>query len=668
MKKKKVVLIISILAAILILAGLTYAYYTSGIVGSESTSTITLSSGYMEIVVDGGEQIITEGIYPNSAEPFATKTIKLTGKNTTVKNMIYVLKLVVDTNTFSTGAIKYTLEGTNTSENGELIPNTTLTDVNNTIYLGTGYYTKGSNLKHEYTLKIYFPETGKDQSIDMEKTFQAHIEAVSEEEPAPEGWFTAPSTTLLGAIRDDNVVTAPLTLPGKRTNLFTLDKASEASFAIDSTYKDYYYTYGTDIEETSIGYFTLKDVHTCKFSDVTCQDALVDKYIVGTAYNTASNSTDTIKTTTGISDIIKVTNVAYTETDKSYIYYKRAYSLTINEAEMSSAPDDYGISYYFRGNMENNYVIFADKCWKIVRVDGNGNVKLFYWGNNVSGKCTNNSNAMVIENNTESNTSAFNNKKFDGTNPAEDYLKRTDVYSSNRPAGVGFMYGDVMGTTYASVHANTNDSDILNKLKTFYDDNIINNSKEGNLENYLADVIWCGDKSIVSNSAGTGVEFGTETRFGAYKRLINDKNPSLVCPTISKSGNIGNLSRYTAADTENGNGMLKGTNGVGTTLYKIGLITADEVAFAGGAYGTANGGYYLYSKSNYWTMSPFIFNASGHLSGVWYVEPTGSLSNSYVTGGFGVRPAVSLKSTATIEQGGDGTVNNPYVVNGLLAS
>ena len=100
-------------------------------------------------------------------------------------------------------------------------------------------------------------------------------------------------------------------------------------------------------------------------------------------------------------------------------------------------PDDYGTSYYYRGNIPNNYVIFAGKCWRIVRVDGAGNIKLFLWNNNGT-DCTASSSI---------GKSAFNDIKIGTTNnPSADYYNRTGAYTSNRPAGVGLMYGDAMGS------------------------------------------------------------------------------------------------------------------------------------------------------------------------------------------------------------------------------
>ena len=308
-----------------------------------------------------------------------------------------------------------------------------------------------------------------------------------------------------------------------------------------------------------------------------------------------------------------------------------------SEHLIAETEDDYGISYYFRGNVQNNYVLFADKCWKIVRIDGNGNIKLFYWGDNVNGTCIDNSNAY--------DKIAFNNKRVDGqTNPDKDFGGRLDAYTFNRPAGVGFMYGEPMAETYQGLDANNKpngaqdniyDSTILLKLKEFYRNNIINNSA-GNLEEYLADVIWCGDKSLTTNSKGNGWEFDKTTYFGSRGRIYPDElanaKISLVCP---ETGSDGKLSKYTA-ESEDGNGLLRGENGVGETLYKIGLITADEASFAGGLYAASNNAYYLYTGTTYWTMSP---------------------SHYYD----------QRQSTATIEQGGDGTVNNPYVINGLAS-
>ena len=334
---------------------------------------------------------------------------------------------------------------------------------------------------------------------------------------------------------------------------------------------------------------------------------------------------------------------------------------TSGEKVFATTTDDYGTSYYYRGNIPNNYLIFAGKCWRIVRITGNGSgtgsnaIKLFYWGNVTDNNtCNNNSNYT---------TSPFNNAKWDGlTNTTADYYSRTDVYTSNRPAGVGFMYGEVMGTSYASVHANNIDSTILQVLKGFYNEYILKN----NLEDYLEDVIWCNDKSLASNSPSTtGADFDKHTFFKARERIYaenvqNNMNPSLVCPN---AGSDNKLSKFTASDTTKGNGKLKS----GNTEYKIGLLTVDEAAFAGGRYYASDGSannttFYLYTGGHHWLLSPCDFYTGFRLSHVWSVNASGYLGNNHVSDTLGVRPSVSLKSTVTI-LGGNGLASNPYIIN-----
>jgi len=93
---------------------------------------------------------------------------------------------------------------------------------------------------------------------------------------------------------------------------------------------------------------------------------------------------------------------------------------------------------------------------------------------------------------------------------------------------------------------------------------------------------------------------------------------------------------------------------------KVGLITADEVAYAGGVWGTNNNRYYLYNGQYYWTMSPYLWN--GSKANVFYVNSGGDLSNWNVNNTTpGLRPVINLKSDTTFS-GGNGTQTSPFVV------
>ena len=311
----------------------------------------------------------------------------------------------------------------------------------------------------------------------------------------------------------------------------------------------------------------------------------------------------------------------------------------ISEAVIGKTTDDYGTSYYFRGNMLNNYVVFNNMCWRIVRIDGNGNIKLILQNERYSetGSC-------------EVPGYSYNYARWDGSSTTTAFNNVEGVY--NTASGSGFMYGDSTAQNFTDAQTNTTASTLLIRLQDWYDLKFT----DSNVINNLADVIWCGDKSLNS-----GVGYGnTYSNYGAYLRLITQKAPSLKCPTSDKiNGELGSLSKYTAQSSD-GNGLLHREVAGETKYYPIGLITADEAAFAGGVYNVRNNTYYLYNGHYYWTMSPSNFY--GGYARVWGVYSTGYLGGNGVPSGGGLRPAVSLKSTATIS-GGTGTVSDPYIIS-----
>ena len=50
--------------------------------------------------------------------------------------------------------------------------------------------------------------------------------------------------------------------------------------------------------------------------------------------------------------------------------------IAVNDEGLISDLDDLGITYYFRGNVSNNYFSFANKMWRIVRINGDNSVRL----------------------------------------------------------------------------------------------------------------------------------------------------------------------------------------------------------------------------------------------------------------------------------------------------
>ena len=301
---------------------------------------------------------------------------------------------------------------------------------------------------------------------------------------------------------------------------------------------------------------------------------------------------------------------------------------TASEALLASTEDDYGTSYYFRGAVKNNYVQFANKCWRIVRVAGDDSVKLILHNDNSAGAANpcdpanNSTSAAFARYNGTTYTSAFNS-------------------SYNDNAYVGFKYGTAGSSTYEATHANTNNSTILTNLETWY---------TNNLKTYadaIADTVWCNDKTNVDKIydpwgwSPNGLGYAKNVTFyGATQRLVSTSGgaggtgPSLKCN--------GNLSKITS---------------------KVGLITADELAFAGYVYRLDNSTTYLQENATdtlWWSLSPYYFNGSS--AGVWYVYGSfGGFYNSSVDSTRGVRPSISLKSTTNVT--GNGTSSSPFIVS-----
>ena len=516
--KQKRVMIYVMIVSLICVVGVSYAFFTAGM-SSETSTTVRADAGTMKITYSGGANINLAGIYPKD-DVWATKTITVTGNNTTDAEMYYKLTLVVDSNTFKTDdPLQYELVSTNTSTNGEIIPNISKKDITGTsIELGSGHFVKANNAKHTYLLKIYYPKKATSQNANQGAAFSAHVEITSAKAP------TAPTvSTFAETILAKNEVKAPITTPGA-------------------------------------------------------------------AVSTAS------------------------------------------EALLASTEDDYGTSYYFRGAVTNNYVEFANKCWRIVRVGGDGSVKLILHNDNPTGAA----NPCDAANNSAS--AAF--ARYNGTT-----YKSAFNTNFNDNAYVGFKFGTPGSSTYEATHANTNNSTILTNLEAWYN----NNDNFKKYEKVIADTVWCNDKTNVTDTSYnpwgysnvTGLGYGTNvTYYGATQRLVGTSGsaggtgPSLKC-----------------------NGELSKINS------KVGLITADELALAGYAYAKNNTTTYLQENATdtyWWSLSPSYF--IGDYAYVWSVYGSrGNFDNDDVDYTIGVRPSISLKSTTNVT--GEGTSSTPYIIS-----
>ena len=285
---------------------------------------------------------------------------------------------------------------------------------------------------------------------------------------------------------------------------------------------------------------------------------------------------------------------------------------------LCKAKDAYGDSYYYRGNVTNNYVKFADKYWRIVRINGDGTVRVIYDGTSAHANGEASADRQI-------GTSAFNS-------------------SYNDNAYVGYMYGKTGASTYADAHANTNNSTIKTYIDDWYKTNIVGTTNE----QYLADNIFCNDRSMAGNNSGTGA--GTSVTYyrwynGPWESENYSKYNKKMMLTCSQKNDA-----FTVSDTTNGNGAL---------TYPVGLLSTDEIALAGG-WNAANSGYYLYSGQVWWASSPGYFNGGGAY--VRYVYSNGNANDdNHVSNDSGVRPVFNLKAEVLLQ--GSGTAEDPYRIS-----
>lgn len=265
------------------------------------------------------------------------------------------------------------------------------------------------------------------------------------------------------------------------------------------------------------------------------------------------------------------------------------------------AEDDYGTSYFFRGAVTNNHVNVGRYKWRIVRINGDGSIRLIS-----NGKLTvpYESGGYIVD---------------------EDY-GYTSTSSTDENYLAGYMY------TLGEQHGHSTDS----HLKKFADNWFVKAMLDD--QKYLGDAIFCNDRTTTS---GTGI-YHDDTVYSGYTRLWGSvKNPILTCPD--------KMDAFTVEDTTNGNGYL---------TYPIGYLSADELVMAGtNSYLKDN----FPSSSYLATLTPWKYENSqpayskfqymGGYPNIKLMQPPSMVHAFFV---------INLKAEVLLT--GTGTSSNPYTI------
>ena len=313
-----------------------------------------------------------------------------------------------------------------------------------------------------------------------------------------------------------------------------------------------------------------------------------------------------------------------------------------------SMEDEDGTSYYYRGNVNNNNVQFGEytsdyyvyqgtndyyqseascteagnsSCtqvklasagdkmyWKIVRVNGDGSLRLIYNGTNATP---------------------------DNSDLAHSYVVGMSPYNleSGDPKYSGYTYD------------NGTDSFIKKEVDTWYENTLGSSIYDSKVTGGR----FCSDSSGYKTAPEYGNLGGDEN---TYLYASSDRLDQASGITAYAKPNAPTLSCPATEETYGGSYRLK-----------AGLITADELVLAGSLpyMGGENDSYLAIGTNNmpYWSMSPAAFDRGG--AGVWngfdYLDFI-RLVDDYDA----VRPVINV----TTENGftnGDGTVENIYVIS-----
>ncbi len=313
--------------------------------------------------------------------------------------------------------------------------------------------------------------------------------------------------------------------------------------------------------------------------------------------------------------------------------YKPTFSVSSSESQnIYKTNDDLGDSYYFRGAPTNNYVkfgtyandsaieyqVFEDEYqgkltyninagdpiyWRIVRINGDGTIRLAYDG------------PLKVVNGT--------------SHPVSIGKSNFNISSGGTSANnfVSYTYEE----TNSSGELEQVDSAIKKSLDAWYTDNL--DAKYGK---YIADAIFCNDRTAVTTTP--------YTIYAAQDRIKNNFKPQLVCTNKED--------RY-SLNTDIGNGLLS---------KPIGLLTADEVNFAGASIASVSTTFYLYYEGSYWTSSPSDNNneASIYVIMAGSINPAKYSSTEHLGYDIEVRPVINLKPDVKFT--GDGSFATPYEI------
>ena len=643
MKKKKLIIILGVIMIIFTAIGISYAYYIKSY--SQENSNIAKTKCLNLSITNEKNDIKLEEQYPiPDSEGKKLTPYQFTITNTCEQFISYNVNLeTLEGTTMDSNAIKVMVNNEAPANLATL--GTTQTSINNSVEsrtLVTGSLGSGDSV--DYALRLWMDYGDSADLSSMNKVFNSKVVVTATIGTyKPSSYVTTLHDAILvneyGVTDVDNAIskieakgtpdlsqTAPIITwqeqTGDNTRLEIVKLASNEiksdDYTSNLTEEDSLLNISKSIAfNKSSGKYTISDIIR---ADPTTLDYKNNNYYIYYEVVAMNNSTNKLYTYSLYSNITVYKIIGVTKANirskiqnlKEYDcikYVLEVVKLTESEVEndksdkgLYSSLDDYGTSYYYRGNVVNNNVLFAGYKWKVVRINGDGSIRMIYNGD---------------------------------INSSNDYISKAEYTTfSDKAKYSGYMYG-IASDTYENIRKNEIDSNVKSILDDWYKTNI--SAKK--LDKYISDNGFCNDRSTSYFSNINSFQWQS-----MYRTVYS--KPTLKCPNVEKD-------LFTLKDSSVGNKSL---------IYPVGLITTDELMFSGLNMNKMNRLAHLYSTDSFWTMSPYVFNSTVPATYNIVSTNSGFISNAYIKDiTRSIRPVINLKADVEIS-GGIGTINDPYTI------
>ena len=433
------------------------------------------------------------------------------------------------------------------------------------------------------------------------------------------------------------------TISGTSTNEFSFDNVNVAGSSKVTLARSIFFTTDTNYTDSwqfTVNYYNLDVVQDNVIGQTFGGNIKVDNVNCGYPSDFKTGKDMILAYNGGKDNIEKKGNPDFT-------------SIAETNEGMFAMEDDLGMSYYFRGAVDNNWLQYGEytsdmyicsgalsktktgTCslrasagnkiyWRIIRINGNGSIRLLYAGTVAPTAST----------------------KVNGVTTTK--LSIGALYfneDESIPESMGYMYEE------GKQHGLANDS----AIKQYIDDWYANYTNLNNTGSKVTDQIFCNDRSASTEdliysptnytTLSTWSSTAPEYYFGPQGRIYNDGIPQLVCPINDDSFTV---------DKING----KGNSALN---YPVGLLTSDEAILAGLNF-KINRNNFLSSANRsrciaYWIGSPFYYGDSQSYQASINCDVEEDDANTKKQ----IRGVISLSSDVKLS--GKGTWDDVYTVS-----